>query len=88
LINLAFALLILRISGIFKLKSEDFWFYMFTLNLVAILLFVSEYFEIANHYSFVKRFLCIMIPTFGIMEFFKKPIVNSFKLLIKKLPHD
>lgn len=86
--NIASAVLVFRISGIFKFKTDDYWFYMLNLNLVAALYFVNEYYRIASDYSFVVKFSVILLVVFVTMEIFKKAIVKSIRTAIQKLPKE
>lgn len=88
LLNVVFAILIWRISGWFKITTEDFWFYMLNFNLVAILIIINEYYGFTVDYSFGVKYSVIVLSTFIIMEFFKKRIIRTFRGLMKKQSKD
>lgn len=88
LLNVVFALIIWRISGWFKITAEDFWFYLLNLNLVTILIIPNEYYEIATDYPAAVKYLVIVFSTFVIMEFFKKKMIRTVRVLLKKQLED
>lgn len=82
--NIVFILMLLRASRWFKLKKEDYWFYMINLNLVAILMFLNEYFEIATDYPFALKLLVSFAFAFTFLELFRKPIVRRIRTILNR----
>ena len=85
LLNIAFVGMLWRLSTWYKIKAEDYWFYLVSLNLVALLMILNEYFDIATDYPFAVKFLIIFGFVFLIMEINKKHIIRRIKLIMNKL---
>ena len=79
LLNIAFLAMLYRVSAWYKLKAEDYCFYLIDLNLVAMLIFLNEYFQVATNYPFAVKLCVIFAVVFVAMEFIKKPIVNNIR---------
>jgi len=81
LLNACFAVTIFRASQWYKVKTEDYFYHMLALNLVAALLYVSKHFGITADQKFPLRFFASLFIVYAILWPFEgkiKRIVRSF----------
>lgn len=84
-INVAFFLMLMRLSSWYNLKREDYGFHLICLNLTALLLVLNENMDIFIEYPFSIKLFSALALVYGVLGFFRKRMIYLIRVVVDRI---
>ena len=82
-INLAFLVLLLRLSKWYDIRKEGYWYHLACLNLAAFLIVINEQVNLLLDYPFIIKLFIALAIAYIALGLFKNRITDFFNDVFK-----